>query len=169
MQKRAKTFKNMHLEYFWTQFKNVHLQGPCSLRLCCSRTYCISIWLCNTVLHKWVHTKCHSSISVHLTTKPKPVSCLAFQIFHICKVYFNLPAVVSNFPLGKMPCSPAIVSQNWKSKRGIGRYEIWKCCVKSFFVAQESLSKVSVVPNLHSFRRVNWRFLSTSSVSAKSQ
>ena len=63
-------------------------------------------------LHKCGHTKCHSSISVHLTTKPKPVSCLAFQIFHICKVYFNLPTVVSNFPLGKMPCSPAIVSQN---------------------------------------------------------
>ena len=110
-------------------------------------------------LHKCGHTKCHRSISVHLTTKPKPVSCLAFQIFHICKVYFNLPAVVSNFPLGKMPCSPAIVSQNWKTKSGIDRKMFWE--VLFLLMAQDSLCIVSVVQNLHSFRRVTEQFLST--------
>ena len=35
-----KTCKNVHHKYFWTQFKNVHLQGQCSLRPCCSRPYC---------------------------------------------------------------------------------------------------------------------------------
>ena len=34
--------KFVQLKYFWTQFKNVHLQGPCSLRPCISRPYCIS-------------------------------------------------------------------------------------------------------------------------------
>ena len=33
VQKRA---KNMHLKCFWTLFKNVHCQGPCSLRPCIS-------------------------------------------------------------------------------------------------------------------------------------
>ena len=40
VQKRAKTCKNVHLKYFWTQFKNVHLRGPCSLRPCILRPYC---------------------------------------------------------------------------------------------------------------------------------
>jgi hypothetical protein len=33
--------KFVHLKFFWTQFKNVHLWGPCSLRPCISRPYCI--------------------------------------------------------------------------------------------------------------------------------
>ena len=45
VQKHAKTCKNVHLKYFWTQFKNVHLRGPCSLRPCISRPYCISLKL----------------------------------------------------------------------------------------------------------------------------
>ena len=32
--------KFVQLKYFWTLFKNVHLQGPCSLRPCISRPYC---------------------------------------------------------------------------------------------------------------------------------
>ena len=40
VQNRAKTCKNVYLKYFWTQFKNVHLRGPCSLRPCISRPYC---------------------------------------------------------------------------------------------------------------------------------
>ena len=35
--------KFVQLKCFWTQFKNVHLQGPCSLRPCISRPYCISL------------------------------------------------------------------------------------------------------------------------------
>ena len=35
--------KFVQLKYFWIQFKNVHLQGPCSLRPCFSRPYCITI------------------------------------------------------------------------------------------------------------------------------
>ena len=36
--------KFVQLKYFWTQFKNVHLQGPCSLRPCISRPYCIHLF-----------------------------------------------------------------------------------------------------------------------------
>ena len=32
--------KFVHLKFFWTPFKNVHLRGPCSSRLCISRPYC---------------------------------------------------------------------------------------------------------------------------------
>ena len=39
---KRKISKNVLLKYFWTQFKIVHCQGPCSLRLCISRPYCIS-------------------------------------------------------------------------------------------------------------------------------
>ena len=35
--------KFVQLKHFWTQFKNVHMQGPCSLRPCISRPYCIFI------------------------------------------------------------------------------------------------------------------------------
>ena len=41
VQKRAKSCKNVHLKCFWTLFKNVHCQGPCILRPCISRPYCI--------------------------------------------------------------------------------------------------------------------------------
>ena len=37
---RFSLHKFVHLKLFWTQFKNVHLQGPCSLRPCISRPYC---------------------------------------------------------------------------------------------------------------------------------
>ena len=41
---RFSLHKFVHLKYLWTQFKNVHLQGPCSLRPCISRPYCSFIW-----------------------------------------------------------------------------------------------------------------------------
>ena len=37
---RFSLHKFFHLKFFWTQFKNVHLRGPCSLRPCISRPYC---------------------------------------------------------------------------------------------------------------------------------
>ena len=37
---RFSLHKFVHLKFFWTQFKNVHLGGPCSLRPCISRPYC---------------------------------------------------------------------------------------------------------------------------------
>ena len=40
VQKCAKMCKNVHLKCFWILFKNVHCQGPCSLRPCISRPYC---------------------------------------------------------------------------------------------------------------------------------
>jgi hypothetical protein len=46
--KRAKTCKrckNVHLKCFWTLFKNMHCQGPCILRPCISRPYCIPLAL----------------------------------------------------------------------------------------------------------------------------
>ena len=33
--------KNVHLKVFWTLFKNLHCRGPCSLRPCISRPYCM--------------------------------------------------------------------------------------------------------------------------------
>ena len=45
--------KFVQLKYFWTQFKNVHLQGPCSLRPCISRPYCIRFWG-KYFIKKWV-------------------------------------------------------------------------------------------------------------------
>ena len=39
----GKSFPKVFISYFfWTLFKNVHCQGPCSLRLCILRPYCIS-------------------------------------------------------------------------------------------------------------------------------
>ena len=37
---RFSLHKFVHLKFFWTQFKNVHLRGPCSSRPCISRPYC---------------------------------------------------------------------------------------------------------------------------------
>ena len=37
---RFSLHKFVHLKFFWTQFNNVHLRGPCSLRPCISRPYC---------------------------------------------------------------------------------------------------------------------------------
>ena len=37
---RFSLHKFVHLNFFWTLFKNVHCQGPCSLRPCISRPYC---------------------------------------------------------------------------------------------------------------------------------
>ena len=41
--KTCKTCKNVHLKCFWILFKNVHCQGPCILRPCISRPYCMQI------------------------------------------------------------------------------------------------------------------------------
>ena len=39
---KEKMSKNVHLKFFWTQFKIVHCRGPCSLRPCISRPCCIN-------------------------------------------------------------------------------------------------------------------------------
>ena len=44
---KVKMIKNVHLKNFWTQFKIVHCQGPCSLRPCILRPYCNSLDLRN--------------------------------------------------------------------------------------------------------------------------
>ena len=54
VQKRAKMCKNVHLKCFWTLFKNVHCQGPCSLRPCISRPYCTQKFSDPTRVHKVV-------------------------------------------------------------------------------------------------------------------
>ena len=41
-QKRFSLHKFVYIKFFRTQFKNVHLRGPCSSRLCISRPYCTS-------------------------------------------------------------------------------------------------------------------------------
>ena len=37
---RFSLHKFVHLKFFWTQFKNMHLRGPCCSRSCISRPYC---------------------------------------------------------------------------------------------------------------------------------
>ena len=48
--------KFVQLKYFWTQFKNVHLQGPCSLRPCISRPY-YDTWSWLAFVRFWRHPK----------------------------------------------------------------------------------------------------------------
>ena len=38
--------------FFWTLFKNVHCRGPCSLRPCISRPYCISQSIKSSICNK---------------------------------------------------------------------------------------------------------------------
>ena len=47
VQKRAKTFKNVHLKWFWTLFKNVHCQGltvKCFIDSAWFRTDHLRVW-----------------------------------------------------------------------------------------------------------------------------
>ena len=48
---RFSLHKFVHLKYFWTQFKNVHLRGPCSSRPCISRPYCTSFFFAIFQIH----------------------------------------------------------------------------------------------------------------------
>ena len=50
---KRKISKNELLKYFWTQFKIVHCQGPCSLRPCISRPYCNFFILSNLLNFLW--------------------------------------------------------------------------------------------------------------------
>ena len=52
--------KFVQLKYFSTQFKNVHLQVPCSLRPCISRPYCNANSK-RLILHCVAHPKVFSS------------------------------------------------------------------------------------------------------------
>ena len=54
---RFSIHKFVQLKCFWTQFKNVHLQGPCSLRPCISRPYCTSQNSPNTKVVLFFDTK----------------------------------------------------------------------------------------------------------------
>ena len=62
---RFSLHKFVHLKFFWTQFKNVHLRGPCSLRSCISRPYCNLVDMKNVkeevknICSFWVETLCH--------------------------------------------------------------------------------------------------------------
>ena len=54
--------KNVHLKVFWTLFKNVHCRGPCSLRPCISRPYCIHL---SSVQFLFVSSS-HCNFPVHI-------------------------------------------------------------------------------------------------------
>ena len=43
--------------FFWTLLKNVHCQGPCSLRPCISRPYCT--WIFHENFHKTNSVRCY--------------------------------------------------------------------------------------------------------------
>ena len=57
----------MHLKLFWTLFKNIHCQGPFSLRPCISRPYCIyKVW--NSTSWKLQN---HNFFAIKVTKRPK--------------------------------------------------------------------------------------------------
>ena len=91
VQKHSKRCKNMHHKYFWTQFKNVHLQGPCSLRLCCSRPYCGGFHLHLLVfpfIHQfnfWIGDLVHSSFAID---KFRKISKTFQYHFKTCTLWF---------------------------------------------------------------------------------
>ena len=59
---RFSLHKFVHLKFFWTQFKNVHLGGPCSSRPCISRPYC--------TLHCWAPSRWQSPHGEIFAVKP---------------------------------------------------------------------------------------------------
>ena len=63
---RFSLHKFVHLKFFWTQFKNVHLQDPCSLRPCISRPYCNTYYWAGKIAEKFptsvvVRSRCEQS------------------------------------------------------------------------------------------------------------
>jgi hypothetical protein len=91
--------KNVHLKNFWTQFKNLHCQGPCSLRPCISRPYCTLFFFQgskgthvfkNKVLAqlKWVNEK--KTLFLDLNSNLKKSNPSLFVLAHILAKALNL-------------------------------------------------------------------------------
>ena len=59
--------KYVYLKCFWTQLESVHQQGPCSLRSCSLRSYCITFWFClwnSALISLWITCKIHFLFSL---------------------------------------------------------------------------------------------------------
>ena len=83
---------------FWTQFKNVHLRGPCSLRLCISRIYCTGIservkffWK----LHNQGNIFQYSSASLDVATTERSL---------LGSMYYR--TMCEKLPFATLPCFP---------------------------------------------------------------
>ena len=67
---KEKMSKNVHLKFFWTQFKIVHCRGPCSLRPCISRPYCsrkievLKVAVFNIYHEKFMNFSCDSKTQI---------------------------------------------------------------------------------------------------------
>ena len=68
----------VHLKVFWTLFKNVHCQGPCSLRPCISRPYCII-----KIEHLCVYISLYHWRSVYLKIWKGNVKCTNLFCYEI--------------------------------------------------------------------------------------
>ena len=82
---RFSLHKFIHLKCFWTQFKNLHLRGPCSLRRCISRPYCTKTAQMYMFAH-WTK-KCSSPQDFNWTTPDFESS--ATYICHVHNTYFS--------------------------------------------------------------------------------
>ena len=95
---KRKISKNVLLKYFWTQFKIVHCQGPCSLRPCISRPYCIAnsnkseLW--NRLSYRGLsyffevgnRTYAYEILLLFMVSIPKEVLHVHYMSF-LCKLY----------------------------------------------------------------------------------
>ena len=91
--------KFVQLKCFWTQFKNVQLQGPCSLRPCISRPYCMrkiwyyQIWIQNNLgfmvlILIYIPLRLHSPCFDSILLLPKCICTywVYFFVFIVCNV-----------------------------------------------------------------------------------
>ena len=97
----------VHLKFFGTQFKNVHLRGLCSSRLCISRPYCMDFFPGPTALSKALRLLIFGifarsyiyfhvwwgfcSINLHILFMPyvysRPYVYSIWQIFHALRLF----------------------------------------------------------------------------------
>ena len=83
----------VHLNFFWTQFKNLHLRGPCSLRLCISRPYCTLTAQIYMFAH-WTKNVAHQRTSTGLPLTLSPV----LPTFATCTTHISAQFTMRWFP-----------------------------------------------------------------------
>ena len=71
----------MHLKNFWTQFKIMHCQGPCSLRPCVSRPYCTFFSFC-----LFITSACVKNLSLLVSQFYKKIPFYQTFCYHICRI-----------------------------------------------------------------------------------
>ena len=91
---RFSLHKFVHLNFFWTQFKNVHLRGPCSLRPCISRPYC-NIKSCYCVVFTQKIVIFHRNRDFNLCDSRTLLKWFCSDLFHIRYQIIKIPSLLS--------------------------------------------------------------------------